>query len=286
MVHVRTLADADVELPPILVHRQSMHVIDGMHRIAAIRVLGGTRICAQFFDGTLQDSFLLSVKANTTHGLPLLLKDRAAAADRIIADHPDWSDRVIAATAGISAKTVAGIRRGTETNTGTTTRLGRDGRIRPLSGADGRRRVAELLRENPESSLRAVAKLAGVSPSTAWHVRNRVSRGEDPVVRSADAEYEAPATESPDRLHPSAEVMNISPVLRGLSRDPSLRFTDSGRSLLRWLHSRAVRSGEWQQVATEIPAHSTYIVADIARRCAGEWLMLADTLDERTARSA
>ena len=33
--HIRTLAESGSDLPPILVHRETMRVIDGMHRLRA-----------------------------------------------------------------------------------------------------------------------------------------------------------------------------------------------------------------------------------------------------------
>src|SRR5437763_15349138 len=44
--HVRTLAATVNPLPPIVVHRPSMRVIDGLHRVAAARLRGDTRIPA------------------------------------------------------------------------------------------------------------------------------------------------------------------------------------------------------------------------------------------------
>jgi hypothetical protein len=41
------------------------------------------------------------MKLNAAHGLPLSLADRKAAARRILGSYSDWSDRSIAAIAGI-----------------------------------------------------------------------------------------------------------------------------------------------------------------------------------------
>jgi hypothetical protein len=42
--HVRMLADAGTDLPPILVHRRTPRVIDGMHRLRAAHLRGDTHI--------------------------------------------------------------------------------------------------------------------------------------------------------------------------------------------------------------------------------------------------
>src|SRR5436190_22914423 len=77
--HVRALADATVDLPPILVHRPSMRVIDGMHRLRAAQLRGEETVEVQFFDGGEDLVFVAAVQANISHGLPLSLADRQAA---------------------------------------------------------------------------------------------------------------------------------------------------------------------------------------------------------------
>src|SRR5260370_41261090 len=48
--HAEALAEVDDELPPILVQRSTMRVIDGMHRLDAARIRGQEEIRVQFFD--------------------------------------------------------------------------------------------------------------------------------------------------------------------------------------------------------------------------------------------
>lgn len=109
--HLRILLETPNELPPILVHRPTMRVIDGMHRLSVARLRGQSQIAVRYFDGAEEDAFVLSVQNNVRHGLPLSLADRTAAATRIARSHPHWSDRTIARTSGLSPKTVAAIRR-------------------------------------------------------------------------------------------------------------------------------------------------------------------------------
>ena len=42
--HIRVLADAADELPPIIVRRTDMRVVDGMHRLRAARLRTPTRV--------------------------------------------------------------------------------------------------------------------------------------------------------------------------------------------------------------------------------------------------
>ncbi|MCK2244404.1 MULTISPECIES: ParB N-terminal domain-containing protein [unclassified Crossiella] len=107
--HARSLAELTA-FPPILVHRQTMRVIDGVHRLQAAVLSGRRTVQVCYFDGDQETAFLLRVKANATHGLPLLLAERRAAVEHIVHLCPQWSDRAIAATVGLSVHTVAGIR--------------------------------------------------------------------------------------------------------------------------------------------------------------------------------
>jgi hypothetical protein len=70
----------------------------------------------------------------------------------------------------------------------------------------------------------------------------------------------------------------------GLRDDPSLRFTESGRQLLRRLLPRLNAVSGWQEISDEIPPHSAHHVAVLARMCAAEWLQFAESLDARFAR--
>ncbi|XVV09967.1 ParB N-terminal domain-containing protein [Actinoplanes sp. CA-131856] len=275
--HIEMLASIEDRLPPILVHRGSMRVIDGMHRLRAAKLRGDERIEVCFFDGTDQEAFVLAVTANTTHGLPLSLSDRTLATERIIASQPSWSDRAIAAAAGLGARTVGNIRRRMQDEAGVepvSARTGRDGRVRPVDNSVGRLRASALIKQRPEASLREIAREVGVSPSTVRDVRLRLERGEDPLPQMRQRREKPAGRES------------IPLMLRGLQNDPSLRFTESGRSVLRWIHSRAIRADEWAEVEHKVPAHCAYILADVARSCADEWLQIADGLEQRSTRPA
>jgi len=179
--HIRALAQLDDRLPPIVVHRPTMRVIDGMHRLRAALLRGDRWIHARCFDGDAREAFVLAVQSNTAHGLPLTLADRSAAAARILRSYPHWSDRAVAAATGLSAATVAAIRHRGSNCSAPDSRIGLDGRARPLNSADGRRLASTLFVQSPGVSLREVARAAGISPATAQNVRDRLRRGEDPV---------------------------------------------------------------------------------------------------------
>lgn len=281
--HIAWLMETKASLPPILVDRRTMHVIDGMHRLRAASLKGLSTIDVQFFDGSPADAFLRGVEANVTHGLPLSQTDRRAAAARIVASHPQMSDRAIGEAAGLAARTVASIRRrSTDVAPQLDARIGRDGRIRPLDRVAGRRRVAELLAEHPRASLRQLARAAGVSPATVGDVRRRLQQGQGPVP-DRQRQREAADTAQETRRGSRQEV-NAGPpalVLEKLQRDPSLRHNEQGRRLLLLLQNNAVRAEEWSIIIAAVPPHCSVLVAQLADHYAHRWLELQQELRER-----
>lgn len=305
--HVRLLAQATDELPPILVHRQTMRVLDGMHRVRAAKLRGQWSIRAVFFDGDADTAFVQAVVANVAHGLPLSLADRRAAAGRILRSHPGWSDRAIAAVAGLSPATVRSLRRrasagrATDSTVQLPTRLGRDGRVRPLDASEGRRRAASLLAEQPEASLREIARAAGVAAATVRDVQRRIRNGEDPVpnrrrngsrtVAGCETTGSEPVTTEPIARSTGTATRNGGPtawpppamrppdvVLAGLLSDPSLRYSDSGRALLRWLDAHMVTPVDWSRVSNAMPPHCALAIAEFAAACARAWTGIAEDL--------
>lgn len=284
--HVQRLLEASCPLPPILVHRPTMQVIDGFHRVAAAKQLGDDEIEACLIDGPAELMFVVAVRANVTHGLPLSLADRRAAAERILRTYADWSDRAIASATGLSAKTVSGIRCANGEDQQLHKRMGKDGRLRPLDAAAGRRLAAELLLSRPSASLRQIAAAAGVSPGTVRDVRARLSRGDDPVPSGA----EAGVSNSSDSCKPSRrrpprgtgrEPTDVTPVLLTLSKDPALRMSAAGRDLLRWLHIHAVNAADSTKMVQFVPDHCVEHLVELSSRCAANWTAIANELEHR-----
>src|SRR5262249_28036370 len=156
-----------------------------------------------------------------------------AAAARIVRSHPQCSDRWIASVTGLSAGTVASIRRNATDEPQVTARIGRDGRIRPLRAEAGRRRACDAINQNPSATLREIAKIPGVSPATAWDVRERMRRGDDPVPSRQPTGLHRPPNERPATAAGNSQSMGPQPklrspgtVLENLRKDPSLRFSE------------------------------------------------------------
>lgn len=287
MDHIRSLAELQDKLPPILVHRKTMRVIDGMHRLKAAILRGERSIEATFYDGDDAEAFMMAVKANIQHGLPLSLSDRKAAARRIVRSSPHMSDRAIAEVSGLSAKTVGAIRwDSADERAEVQRRVGRDGRVRPLSTVDSRRLASELITLNPESSSREIARMAGISPSTVRDVRARLRRGEDPVPirQRAGNQGERPTPERriQERIKSVQSFECRDEILDKLSRDPSVRMTEHGRAMLRWLNSQSQQvDKDWGAVASQVPEHCMCLVADLACSIAGSWLEFASEMRSR-----
>lgn len=289
--HIRRLAESEDRLPPIVVHRATMRVIDGMHRLRAAELRGLQEIEVRFFDGDEASSFVLAVAANIQHGLPLSLADRKAAATRIMALYPQWSDRMVASATGLAAKTVASARgRLTDDKQQLDVRVGRDGRARPVNGAERRQVAARLIAENPDASLRDIARWAGISPETVRGVRARQERGGPASTREsapAQASGRGPRTKAGEVHLGDSEPGGLSgtAALRALRGDPAFRSTESGRSMLRMLTAFLVIEECGEQFVQDAPVHCLSRIAEAAQACARGLQGLAE-LAERAQRRA
>jgi len=279
--HASTLRESLPDLPPILVNRRTMRVIDGMHRLSAARLAGADTIRAEFVDTDERNAFLLAVKANAEHGLPLSLADREAAAERILSWYPYWSDRAVSAITGLAATTVGAIReRSTVQSPQLNTRIGRDGRLRPVSALDGRRRAGEIIAARPDASLREVAREAGISLGTAHNVRERMRRGEDCGLGRRDAGASV-RDRAAARRRRRGEPLAWRAARERLVKDPALRYAEAGRVLVRWFDAHAIGAGDWRGVIDAIPPHWVETLIDVAHSCGNEWHELAAALERR-----
>jgi ParB-like chromosome segregation protein Spo0J len=285
--YAQTLAELDKELPPVLVHRESMIVLDGVHRVLAARRRGDAHIDVRYVEGSETDAFVLAVRANTAFGKPLTLAERQDCARRILMTHPHWSDRAIAESCGLSGKTVGALReRSTEEIPQLNSRdghghhdrrtsghrVGRDGRARPVNADERRERAAMLLQASPQSSLRAVAREVGLSPATVKDVRDRMVAAAGPRESSAT---------------PNATIekaLETPTGIGGTITDVALRTADDGEAFIAWFKERRLSPGEWEQFVGVIPVSRVYVVADDARECADEWRKFADAIEARVSR--
>ncbi len=291
--HIQVLAQSPLPLPPIVIHRGSMRVIDGVHRLRATELRGHSTIAARLFEGNDAEAFALAVHLNVTHGLPLTLAERKAAAQRVLTSYPHWSDRSIGLIAGVSNKTVGKLRDcTTEEISQLNPRLGRDGKVRPVSPAHGRRRAAEFLSTNPRASLREIARKAGVSVTTARDVRQRLDKGESPLPDNlAKKLSQAAASVVSATVPPLANARDASRVsrmvpegrgrdlLQRLRDDPSVRSSERGRTLLRLLSTVVVAISACNEFSEAVPIHCSGTFAEIARKNARAWQEIAEKFE-------
>ncbi|MFI5779575.1 ParB N-terminal domain-containing protein [Nocardia sp. NPDC051570] len=285
-LHVQALSEVGGRLPPILVHRQTMTVVDGVHRLRAAQRIGAKVIDAVYFDGDARETFVAAVRMNSTHGLPLSLPDRKAAAARILCDYPEWSNRRVAVVAGLSDKTIAVIRRGisAENPHRPKERMGRDGVMYPTGVGERRRLALAFLDANPEASAKEVASATGASLATAKRAQRAVRDG---CATVAGRRKGSNTTVGEDGVHRTAppdshgKLKDPGIIIQRLRADPSLRFTENGRRLLRMLDIVPVEPTIWKSIVDSLPIHCALGVVELARQHSQNWQNLADSLAQR-----
>jgi hypothetical protein len=268
--HIEVLAGIETELPPILVHRETMRVVDGMHRLHAAQRRGAPEINVTFFDGTAAEAFVEAVRTNIAHGKPLKLAERRCAAARILGMHPSWSDRAVAEVCGLSAKTVASIRSSAcDEVRQLHSRVGRDGRARPLDNRTGRQQATAYILEHPDASLRQIAAATDVCANTARDVRNKLRLG---VARSPSSAAE----------RRSSDVTPSGPCdLSAVTTDAVIGSTETGRRLLELLSGQDLGPEQWAAFVDATPLSRVYLIADLARSRAEAWNVFASALEDR-----
>jgi ParB-like chromosome segregation protein Spo0J len=270
--HARALALSYRELPPILVHRETMAVIDGVHRLMAARLLGEESVPIEFFDGSERDGFVAGVRANSGHGKPLSLDERKRAARRILAWSPEWSDRKVAELCWLSARTVAAIRaRATGQLPQLSARVGRDGKQRPNDPTLVRLRIAALVERHPDASSRAVAAEVMTSQATVLDVRRRIARGENPLPARLRATAE-----------PAPTIADSGPL--PAMDDAALTATKEALQFSQWFDRSSVTNDDVETYFEAVPRSRVYVVADEARRRSTVWQWFATLVEGRARR--
>lgn len=115
--HVCTLVEVQTVLPPIMVHRLTMRVVDGGRRLRAAALRRGDGyIETRFVECSAEGASVLAVRLNSGYGMRLSRTDRAAAAPRIMASQSLRSSPLssgageVAKAAGVSPGTLRDVR--------------------------------------------------------------------------------------------------------------------------------------------------------------------------------
>jgi ParB-like chromosome segregation protein Spo0J len=263
--HVRALLEVVDRLPPVIVDRRTMRVLDGVHRLEASRRAGRTEMRAVLFSGDETEALVVAVQANIRHGKPLSRAERQAAAAALLRRCPERSDRWVAEVCGLSHSTVARVRQAAAAmDQGT--RIGRDGRRRPVDPAQGQATLARALEEAPGRSVREVARVVGVTPSTAHRAAARIRSTTALVSR-------APLAGAPAATGASG----TGGVSIDLGRAPEI---PGPPGMGAWLARTAVAPRDLDAYLAELPLSRAYEVVDECRRRAHAWADMADALEK------
>jgi hypothetical protein len=155
-------------------------------------------------------------------------------------------------------------------------RVGRDNRSRPVNSAAVRAQIAEVLREQPEASLRKVAAKVGVSPETVRQVRLAMEEATTPAEP-------APAIEPAAAAIPAvvAPMASIEALWR---HDPALVSCEGGGDFVTWFDRNTIADDECWQRAERVPLSRVYEIADEARRRSEAWMRFARALEARAGK--
>lgn len=273
--HAHTLSFRLDDCPPILVERGTLTVIDGAHRVLAARMLGRPTLPVCYFDGTREEAFVEAVKANVTHGKPLTLAEREAAAVKLLGMHNDWSNRLVGDVCGLSDKTVGRLRKTTADLPQLSIRMGRDGRHRPIDSGPLRNQIATTLRAMPAASPEVVAQRLVTSPSTVRDVRKRILNGNSPT----------PSKRGDNRAE---SVRALTPTRNRDLRDPvdwrsdrAILSLPMGNELVEWLEQTSIQPDRWEDFVAEIPLGRIHQLIEEAESRAAEWAKFAAALEAR-----
>jgi hypothetical protein len=148
-------------------------------------------------------------------------------------------------------------------------RLGRDGRLRPVPSTAARARIAQAIAHHPDASLRAIAAATHTSPETVRTVRRSLRQHDGPPVQAL-----APLPAIGSRTT-SAHVP--SPW----SSDSACQSTPEGAAFAGWFDATRVEESALFEHLAAVPISRVYGVIDEAHRRAQFWASFADRLGRR-----
>jgi hypothetical protein len=151
------------------------------------------------------------------------------------------------------------------------TRVGKDGRYRPIGPEKQRAEIVECLSANPTLSLRRVAQLVHASPSTVSNVKRQIATT---VTEASRKELARSAKCGGDNAGPEHAVANS-----GKSGAMIGALTDRGCD--EWLGSRSTDLAEWSESIIEVPPNTISIWAGYARAQAERWTRAALFFESR-----
>lgn len=295
--HVWTLRQSLDALPPVTVRPVDGHyvLVDGHHRLEAHRLEERTEVRAVVVDLDDDEAYEAAVAANVTHGKPLSIRDRKAAAAELLRRRPEWSDRRVGEATGLTNKTVAALRPDRPTEEIPQLdgkRAGADGKRRPATKAaeaEQRDKLRDFYREHPDASLsEGAAAVGGVSKMTAAKARVEAldearQEGEKPALSVAPT----PEPTEPD-VPRVGDFVTFWPGDGQWAKDDRFMDSTASHELALFMDRRLWRSSDPDTAALigGVPADLRPNVAAAARTTAEQWTALADALEQPARPSA
>ncbi len=271
--HAQALAYRFDECPPILVDKRTSTVIDGVHRLLAARMIGRTRVEVRYFDGTIEEAFVEAVKTNISHGKPLTLSEREAAAIRILGMRSEWSDRLVASACGLSDKTVGRLRKSTADIPQVAKRIGRDGRYRPTDLKQRPSKIPAARSGQPSTKADDVVRPWSNATPTVMGAGEHLNRGGVFPTAGKDERYGTPTDLYAQRFADSSPVP--------WNADQAILALPGGREFAEWLEQTRVSQGHWERHIAEIPIGRIPQLIEDARSRSVEWAKLVNCLEEQ-----
>ena len=291
--HVQCLRGVLEQVPPILVDETSMEVVDGVHRVHAARAAGHSHIEAVMISGSDLQLLLAGIASNSRHGLPLSLAQRRYSARRLLELDDARSDRWIAEIVGLSAAAVASLRSSTVQTqqlnascpfeNGSSSRLGKDGRVRPLSAAAGKQMAAELFSDRPDRPIREVAQEAHISVGTAHAVKKALLHDSGPGTAEQDPLRTPAAGCHADVARRAPAPSPAQAVLSRMARDPSVVQSEGGRLAFRRLQALRIDAVTAHAIVQTLPPHYLDDAMHLINDSLGGWSVLVAALAARRA---
>lgn len=292
--HVEALMEVMDQLPPIVVHRPTMTVIDGAHRLEAARRAGRAKVAALFFDGSEDEALVLAVRANVAHGKPLTLGERRGAGAALLARFPGRSDRWIGHICGLSHSTVARLRSACPCPQGEeeagAVRTGMDGRRRALGGPGVAAGSTGPGRAGPDGAFRRPSGADGPGRFEGEERGEGSGRPNGAAGPGGRGAAELGPSCSPRRTtgergtgHAPAAGSGTPPTSSapGILGDAALTSSPEMAGLLAWLERTAVERAEMEPFLAALPVSRTYDLADECRRRGRTWMAIADDVEHR-----
>lgn len=165
----------------------------------------------------------------------------------------------------------------------------------PLPLADRKAAAARIVQAYSQWSDRAIAAKVGLAHKTVAAIRRRSSGGvphpaarvgRDGRLRAVRPEQPAPAAPAPRQPPPEVRGPTEAEwraMFQRLRTDPSVRYTEAGRVVLRLLEVHMAASGQWHHVADTVPEHCVDALMELAAKCAEDCKRFAGMLRQRRA---